>query len=50
MDNKLIGIFIMIVLTMTCQSIKEKEDVMTFEKDLEFLKKHTETILLSVRV
>ena len=37
----------MIVLALSCQSVKEKEDMMTFEEDLEFLKKHTETILLS---
>ncbi len=37
----------MIALTLSCQSVKEKEDMMTFEEDLEFLKKHTETILLS---
>lgn len=47
MNNKLISIFLLIVLTMTCQSIKEKEKVMTFDEDLEFLKKHTQTILLS---
>ena len=37
----------MIVMIMACQNTKEKEDVMTFGEDLEFLKKHTETVLLT---
>lgn len=37
----------MIVLIVTCQTIKEKEEVMTFDEDLEFLQQHTETIVLS---
>ena len=47
LSNKLISLFFVVILSMTCQNINKKEDVMTFEDDLEFLKKHTETILLS---
>ncbi len=47
MKKTLIILFVMISITLGCQTKEEQEGTMTFQEDLEFLKKHTDVILLS---
>jgi len=47
LNFKTASLFLIIVLLIACQSPTEKEEVMTFNDDLEFLKQYTDTIVLS---
>ena len=47
MKKSLIILFVMILIALGCQTKEEQGDTMKFQEDLEFLKKHTDVILLS---